>query len=265
MFQIERNSEGMSMVSTVPFDLKTIPDEYAFVLISKRGIPFCAALNEKIKVPKVYYENEGLTDRAERISKVIDHLLTDSLIKKTKKLVVLGHSEGSDVVAKLGTINKNITHIGYWSGGGNTQFYDFTMFIRKDVISGKITEEQGIEKMDSLLIKFKEIIDNPNSIEDFWEDNTFRRWNKFSEPPIENLLQIDIPLFVAIGTKDQAVPIESAYLIPIESIRHKKDNLNFKVYPELDHGFEKELENGEFEDHWDDVFKDFMNWVKGSE
>jgi dienelactone hydrolase len=261
MYQISRNENGLSMVSTVPFDLETIPNEYAFVLVSKRGIPFCTKLTDEFNASKIYYENEGLSNRAERISRVINHLL-DNTIKNPNKVVVLGHSEGSDVVAKLGTINNRITHIGFWSGGGNTQLFDFTLFIRKDVLSGKITEEVGLQKMDSLFMQFKKIIEKPNSITDSWEDNTFRRWSAFSEPPIENLLQIDIPLFVAIGAKDQAVPVESAYLIPIEFIRHKKSNLAFKVYPDLDHGFEKELENGEFEDHWNDVFKEFLNWVE---
>ena len=263
MFKIDRNDDGMTMVSTVPFDLETIPNEYAFVLVSKRDIPFCIKLSEEFSVPNNYYENEGLKNRADRISTVINSILAKTF-KNTKKMIVLGHSEGSDVVAKLGTINNKITHFGYWSGGGNTQLYDFTMFIRKDVISGKITEEQGIQKMDSLFTKFSEISKKPNSITDFWKDNTFRRWNKFSEPAIENLLQINAPIFVAIGAKDKAVPVESAYLIPIEFIRHNKDNLRFKVYPELDHGFEKELENGEFEDQWNDVFMDFLEWVNST-
>ncbi len=263
MFKIDRNDDGMTMVSTMPFDLETIPDEFAFVLVSKRGIPFCTKLSEEFSVPKNYYENEGLKNRADRINTVINTILKKDF-KNTIRMVVLGHSEGSDVVAKLGTINNKITHFGYWSGGGNTQLYDFTMFIRKDVISGKITEVQGIQKMDSLFTKFSEISQKPNSITDFWEDNTFRKWNKFSEPAIENLLQINAPIFVAIGAKDQAVPVESAYLIPIEFIRHNKDNLRFKVYPELDHGFEKELENGEFEDQWNDVFMDFLEWVNST-
>jgi len=264
MFKIDHDKNGMTMVSTVPFDLQTIPKEYAFVLVSKRGIPFCTKLSEEFTPPKTYYEHEGLENRAKRINIVINSILKNKF-KNTKRIVVLGHSEGSDVVAKLGTLNNKITHYGYWSGGGNSQFYDFIIFVRKDIISDKITEEQGLQKIDSLFNKFNEIIQKPNSINDFWEDNTYRRWNTFSEPAIENLLKITAPIFVAIGAKDQAVPVESTYLIPIEFIRHNKTNLKFKVYPELDHGFEKELENGEFEDKWNSVFLDFLEWVNSTE
>ncbi|MBD0852650.1 alpha/beta hydrolase family protein [Maribacter arenosus] len=262
LYQIKR--EGKSLwQSGVPFDLSTIPDGFAFILISKRGIPFCTKFGEPFDVPKIFYDNESLENRANRTSYVIDELVTSKMINPNK-VVIIGHSEGSDVVAKLGTINDKVTHIGYWSGGANTQWFDFTMFIRKDVLEGKITEVQATKRMDSLFFNFKEIASKSNSTMDFWEDNTYRRWNKFSEPAINNLLKIEVPLFVAIGTKDQAVPVESTYLIPIEFIRHKKDNLTFRVYPELDHGFEKELENGEFEDHWNDVFLEFMNWVEKS-
>ncbi|WP_103864907.1 dienelactone hydrolase family protein [Aquimarina sp. I32.4] len=104
---------------------------------------------------------------------------------------------------------------------------------------------------------------HPNATDKFWEgkNNSYNRWSHFSEPPIDNLLQINKPIFVAIGTKDQAVPIESTYLIPIEFIRHKKNNLTFKTYLNLDHGFGKELKNGKFEEHWNDIFKDFLEWV----
>ena len=259
LYQIKR--EGKSLwQSGVPFDLQTITNEFAFVLISKRGIPFCTKFGEPYNVPKIYYDNESLENRANRVSRVIDELFTINLVNPNK-IVVIGHSEGSDVVAKLGTINDKITHIGYWAGGANTQWFDFTLFIRKEVLKGKITEEQAASRMDSLFVKFKEIVTKPDSTDDFWEDNSYRRWYKFSEPPIENLLKINVPIFVAHGTEDQAVPIESVYLIPIEFIRHNKNNLTFKVYPDLDHGFEKELENGEFEDHWDDVFREFMDWV----
>jgi pimeloyl-ACP methyl ester carboxylesterase len=260
LFQIDRNEEGMAMVSSMPFDLESFPDNCALALVSKRNIPFCTKLSDKFRVPKNYYLNEGINDRAERINLVINDIGRKKL-NTLEKIVLLGHSEGSDVVAKVGTLTDQVSHFGYWSGGGNTQLYDFVLFIRKDVLSGKITKQEGIDRIDSLFAKFKDIRQKPNSISDFWEGHTFRRWNTFIEPPIENLLKINAPIFVAHGAKDASVPVESSYLIPIEFIRKNKTNLEFRVYPELDHGFEKELQNGIFEDHWNDVFTDFLEWV----
>ena len=104
---------------------------------------------------------------------------------------------------------------------------------------------------------------NPDDITKHWmgKTNSYKRWSGFSEPPIENLLQIDKPIFAVIGSKDKAVAVESAYLVPVEFIRHQKNNLTFKVYPGLDHGFKKQLADGTYEDYWDEVLMDFLNWV----
>ncbi|SFS96754.1 Dienelactone hydrolase family protein [Zhouia amylolytica] len=255
--------DGKTYVGTViPIDFKLLPEDYLLVVISKKGFPFLTDMDKEFPVPKEYYENQTLVYRAFQANQVINDL-TEKHKNHFEKIIALGHSEGSDVIAKLGTINKEITHFGYWSGGGNTQFIDFVTFIRKDVVKGNLTEEQAQLKIDSLFIDLKDIMANPNATDKFWQGdkNSYKRWSSFSEPPIENLLQIDKPIFAAIGTKDQAVALESAYLIPIEFIRHQKDNLTFKAYPNLDHVFGKEIEARKFEEHLNDVFIDFLNWV----
>lgn len=247
------------LYSSIPFDLDRIPPNLAFVLISKKGIPFIVK-TENFKVPVDYYQNESLDYRVWQGNNVINDIVKKSQIKP-KKIIVIGHSEGSDVVAKLGTINKKITDIGFWCGSGNTQYYDFALLARKEVQKGNLTEEQGKIKIDSLLTKLKEIQKNENSIVDYWQENTFRRWSKYSEPSIENLLKIKVPIFVATCGKDESVPIESAYLIPIEFIRYKKENLTFKVYPDYDHSFMISSVNKETEYHWMDVFEEFIKWT----
>ncbi|WP_166962298.1 dienelactone hydrolase family protein [Yeosuana marina] len=257
--------DGKTYVGTVvPIDFNLLPDDYLLVVISKKGFPFITEMDKEFTVPRAYYENQTLAYRSFQANQVINDI-TKNYKNQFQKIMALGHSEGSDVVAKLGTINKKITHFGYWSGGGNTQFMDFVTFIRKDVDKGNLTEEQAKLKIDSLFVDLKDIMANPNATDKFWQGstNSYKRWSGFSEPPVENLLQIEKPIFVAIGTKDQAVALESAYLIPIEFIRHKKDNLTFKVYPHLDHVFGKEIEDGKFEEHLNDVFVDFLNWVNG--
>lgn len=258
--------DGKTYVGTViPFDFKLLPDDYLLVVISKKGFPFLTEMNKELPVPKEYYENQTLAYRAFQADQVINNL-TEKHKNHFEKIIALGHSEGSDVVAKLGTINEKITHFGYWSGGGNTQFIDFVTFIRKDVDKGNLTEEQATLKIDSLFIDLKNIMANPNATDKFWQgdNNSYKRWSGFSEPPIENLLQIEKPIFAAIGTKDQAVALESAYLIPIEFIRHQKNNLTFKAYPNLDHIFGKEIGDRKFEEHLNDVFQDFLGWLNNN-
>ncbi|MBL4705561.1 MAG: dienelactone hydrolase family protein [Flavobacteriales bacterium] len=263
LYQVKKEDGKIMIGTTVPFNFKTIPDDYLFVVISRKGFPFSTKMDDDIPIPEAYFQNQTLDYRVFQADRVLNDL-TKKHKKQFKNIIALGHSEGSDVIAKLGTINNDVTHFGYWSGGGNTQFMDFVTFIRKDVDSGKISEEQAQLQIDSLFTDFKDIMANPNAIDKFWqgEDNSYKRWSHFSEPPIDNLLKISKPIFVAIGTKDQAVTLESAYLIPIEFIRQRKDNLTFKAYPYLNHGFRFKLENGNYKSHWNDVFNDFLNWVE---
>ncbi len=256
--EVEIKDKSKYIKSQIPFDLDKIPKNFAFVVISKKGIPF-SIKNTVFKTPKIFYEYESLEYRAKQADEVINYI-KKNLINKPTKVVAIGHSEGSDVVAKLGTINKSLTHIGFWAGGGNTQYYDFALFTRKEVQKGNLTELQGKIKIDSLLNQFKEIQKEENSITKFWEGHTFRRWSKFSEPSIENLLKIKIPIFVTACEKDESVPIESSYLIPIEFIRKNKTNLTFKVYPNYDHSFMIDSEE-KTEYHWMEVFDEFMNWT----
>ena len=211
-------------------------------------------------------ENESLNYRVWQGDEVINDL-TKYYIKNPNKVVIIGHSEGADVVAKLGHTNKKITHIGFWAGGANTQYYDFALFIQKDVQSGKITQKEAVDSLEGLFNDIKNIESDPDNTEKQWLENSYHRWSHFSEPAIDNLLKINKPLFVAVAGKDESVPIESSLLIPIEFIRHKKTNLTFKIYPDYDHSFAIPLQDEDNEDEdwiweWMKVFKDFMKWVE---
>lgn len=254
--------KSMYINSSVPFDLDRIPDSYAFVVISKTGIPF-SVTNSEFTTPKIFFEKESLDHRVYQADEVINYILKKQC-KNAKNVVVIGHSEGSDVAAKLATKNKKITHLGYWSGGGPTQYYDFALFIRNEVNRGNLSEEEAIKQLDSLIKQAREIANEPNNIDKKWYGHSYQRWASFTEPSINNLLKVKIPIFIAMGSKDTAVPIESAYYIPIEFARHKKDNLTFKVYPELDHSFNipPKKEGEEWQVLFMDIFLEMMNWVE---
>lgn len=261
LFKITKENGFKTIKSKVPFNLDKIPENFAFVVVSKKCLPFSTE-NKDFKVPTCFYENESLNYRVWQYNEVIIHILKHH-IKNPKKIIAIGHSEGSDVAAKLGTLNKKITHIGFWSGSGATQYYDFALFIRREVSEGKIDERTAKQRIDSLFMQIKEIEAESNSISKNWLGNTYQRWSHFSEPSIDNLLKIDIPIFAAFGAKDVSVPLESAMLIPVEFIRHKKENLTFKVYLDYDHSFNKvpKNENEDWESHWMDVFDEFMDWT----
>ncbi|WP_158976258.1 S9 family peptidase [Cellulophaga sp. L1A9] len=247
---------------TLPFNLSTLPKDYLLVAISKKNIPFELVGND-FEVPKSFYENDNLMYRVWQADEVINYL-ADGMVKKPHKIIVLGHSEGTEVAAKLGTSNANISNIGYFSGGGNAQYYDFILDVRKTVQRGEMTEEESILEIEKVFKEVKDIYQHPNSLTKKWLGHPYKKWSSSVAPAIHNLLKINIPIYVAHGAKDKAVPIESAYLIPIEFIRNKKNNLTFKVYPNLDHSYSilPQSEKEEYIEKWDDVLTDFLQWCE---
>lgn len=242
-------------VSLDPFNYKIIPKDYAYEVISKHTFQFSG--KEDFKVSKKFWKKNTLDFRVGRVDKVIKYI--QAKLFKPEKIVVVGTSQGTDVASKLATINKDITHLGFWAGGGLSQLMEFIMFARKDALSGKITEEEAAEKIDMLLSQFKEMFADP-SPEKMWEGNSYLSYVSFSEPPLQNLLKLKIPIFVAVGTKDENVAVENSYVIPVEFIRHGKKNLTFKQYPNYDHGFSEKV-NGQDADRFDEVCLEFFKWL----
>ena len=243
-------------VTLDPFNYKLIPNDYAYVIISKHGFSFSD--KEDFEMPKNFWKKNTLDFRVERVNQVIKHI--QKHLFKPKEIVVVGTSQGTDVTAKLATINKDITKIGFWAGGGHTVLMEFIMSVRKEAISRKITEIEATRRIDSLLVQFEKMFNDP-SPEKMWDENSYLSYVSFSEPPLEHLLKLDIPIYMAIGTKDENVAVENAYIIPLEFIRHRKKNLTFKHFPNYDHGF-VEIKGGKEIDRFDEVTKDFIKWMK---
>ncbi|MFY0608304.1 MAG: hypothetical protein JXR10_16420 [Cyclobacteriaceae bacterium] len=243
-------------VTLDPFNYDLIPTDYAYVVISKHGFPFSD--KKDFEVPTYYWKKNTLDFRVERVNRVIRYI--QEHLFSPQEIVVVGTSQGTDVAAKLATINKDITKIGFWAGGGLPQLMEFVMFARKEAISGKITEHEATQRIDSLLLQFEKMFDNP-SPDEMWDGNSFLSYVSFSEPPVDHLLKLDIPIYVAIGTKDQNVAVENALIIPIQFIRYRKKNLTFRQFSNYDHGFVEILDSGEEIDRFDEVTQDFIKWI----
>ena len=237
-------------------EFKEIPEGYLFVVIEKVG--FEHLINEdSIPTPKIYQEKNSLDNRVFRASSVINKLSSENTFKK---VIVYGHSEGAPVGAKLATMNKKITHLGFWAGNALPDFYDFTLESRKEYYKGNITVEDAQKQIDELINSFKNEIAT-DSLNTEGNGYTKKRWWSYAEPPINHLLQLEIPIFVQVATNDESAPIESTYLIPLEFARLGKTNLTYKVCVGCDHGFNSKDEDGKLKRNWKDIFSAFIKWT----
>lgn len=239
-------------------EFKELSEEYLYVVIEKIG--FEGVINEDdIPKPKIYQEKNSLKNRVFRANAVIDNLTSSN---EFTKVIVYGHSEGAPVGAKLATVNTKITHLGFWAGNALPDYYDFILENRIEYYKGTISDSIAQSRIDKNIAGFKKVV--TDSLNTDSKGYTNLRWWSYSEPPINNLLKIDIPIFVQVASKDRSAPIESSYLIPLEFARLKKPNLTYKVCVGCDHGFSLTNNNGKVERMWYQIFVDFIKWTEAN-
>ena len=256
-FEIRKIKEGYSYIQYFPSDYELLGDEYAFAFIAVPGVSAIKNIGQ-YNLTK-YNSLNSLDYRGFQADTVINYI--SEQLFELDKTIVYGHSEGAPVAARLGTVNTRISHLGFWAGNALPDFYDFILFERKANLQGLQSDSTTQKNIEDVISLFETIAAdslntvpaNTNEITEY----TNKRWWSYAEPPINDLVKIDIPLYVQVATEDESVAVESTYLIPLEFIRLKKDNLTFKACVGCDHSFVK----GD-KDLWSDIFLDFISWTE---
>lgn len=258
--------------STVVLDFTKLSESYHIVLISKPGVPFIDSVKMNKDVgfpiyehPQEYKKRLSLEWRVYSAKIVLEQILKDIPVDK-KKIAVLGISEGFQVGAKLASIYSDITHSLLFVGNGLNQFYDFIIQHRTNAQSGKISEQEAQENIDSLLSRVKDIYANPTATDKEWYGHTYLRWASFTRNnPTENILSMNTPIYIAVASKDQNTTALGTDYLYLESIQRKKNNISYNVYP-YDHSFREIItdEKGTIisvENHMDRIINKGLKWL----
>lgn len=269
LFQYTPNGTG----STIVLDFRSLSNDYHLVMISKPGVPFVDSVkNDPVSgfpiypAPTEYTQRLSLDWRVESANLVLTKVLKDLPVDEGK-IAVLGFSEGFQVGAKLATFNKNITHLLLFVGNGLTQFFDFIIHNRMDAQKGLISEEQAQHNIEDIQIAIKDIYANPFATDKEWYGHSYLRWSSFcNNNPSENLLQLNIPIYVVGASKDHNSAVLGTDYLYLESIRRGKTNLTYKVYP-YDHSFNEMIKNDSGQEigaknHMQEVMQEGLNWLK---
>lgn len=247
-------------------------DKFHVIFVSKPGVPlFDTVQKDPINFrtsytpSKEFNEKYSLEWRAETASLIIDKAIS-ILPVETKKIVVIGHSQGGQVAPKVAVINKKVTHCVLLNCNSLNHLYDFVLQERLASFKGEQTFEQTQKNIDSLFADYKRIFAEPNSRTKFFDEETYYRWASFSdETPLENMLKLKIPIYVVAGGKDILGSfIMNTDYVQIEFLRYKKTNLTYKVFPNANHFLQDEItENGKanFINLKPKIFADIIDWT----
>lgn len=266
----QRMKQGFG--STLMIQDKQLLAKFNLVLISKPGVPFVddvemdkATGMPNYDPPEEYTRRLSLDWRVDSAKAVVDELLGKHGMQP-EKLIVIGISEGFHVGAKLAAIEPRITHVGLFVGNGLNQFYDFTIAERMKAERGERSPTDAQTEIELLIQTAKEIYAEPESTEKFWMGHTYKRWASFgSSAPLEFLLKVKSPIFVACCSLDKNTSIVSADYIPLEFAKRGRSNLTYKVYP-YEHSFLERVvdKNGQangVNSHFEEVLNEFVTWL----
>jgi len=253
------------------FDKATIREHYHLVVISMPKTPFYSDINHLNKslcyIPDTskkhvfkqdYLKADYVENYLLRANIVLNYLSKQEWVDNNK-LVVAGHSQGAIVATLLASSNKKITHLGLFAYNPYGRIDQMIRQERKRAENGKQTWEQANENID-YWTNYWEKANNPTLRKEHPE---FIAWYSFSNPTIDELLTIDIPIFLSYGTND--ITSDLCDLLPLKFIKKGKNNLTIKRKIGLEHNFFEVSENGtpnHKKPHWVEVMNEFVEWTE---
>lgn len=157
----------------------------------------------------------------------------------TSTLLIAGHSEGGDMAAHVGAALPEATHVAILSAGGPTQLFDMAQLARREQTPGEGAAEREA-RVEAAYEAWERIMQDPESIEKSEWGHPNRRWSTFMKAsPVQSALSCNAKMFLAYGTLDTSVPVESCDVLRAQLTAAGKDVTTDRRLGE-DHGFSKE-------------------------
>jgi pimeloyl-ACP methyl ester carboxylesterase len=163
-------------------------------------------------------------------------------VDATRTLVV-GHSEGGLVAARVAAELPKVTHVASLAGGGPTQLFDFIANNSRPRPDDKPGDAE--RRMQGIYDEWDKIQKDPDSITRFWLGHPYRRWSSFLKHSVtEELLRTKARLYLAHGTQDAVIPVVAHDMLVTE-LRARGRVLTAERLEGADHGFQtKDMPKG---------------------
>jgi pimeloyl-ACP methyl ester carboxylesterase len=148
------------------------------------------------------------------------------------KVLVVGHSEGGIVAARVAAEVPAVTHVAPLGCGGPTQLFSLAALARSKAPPG-----QEDATAEAVYVDWQKILANPESINDFWKGHPYRRWSTFLKSSVvEELKRSKAKIFLAQGTADESESVLGFDVLRAELLAQGRDVTAHRVAGG-DHGF----------------------------
>ncbi|MFL5348418.1 MAG: alpha/beta hydrolase family protein [Hyalangium sp.] len=186
------------------------------------------------------YSGDGMSDcseeyerhvaKPERVRAVADAITALAAQPWVTQVLLVGHSEGADVAAGVTRLlgEKRVAAVGIMAGAGPSQLFDEVLFARRDAEPG------GVRAAFDEVLR----VTDP-AARGRWNGHSLTRWRSYAvdTTPLEELRASRVPVFIAHGSEDESVPIESADLLAVELMRDRSRPVFYLYLPGHDHSF----------------------------
>lgn len=194
------------------------------LIVEKPGVPFAFQPPQPGTAegcPEEFLKEHTLDRWAEANEAALRDAWKQSGVDASKALVI-GHSEGGIVAAKVAADEPTVTHLASLAGGGPSQLFDLQKMIGEEVDS-----------------QWKEILKDPDSITKFAYGHPFRRWSSFLKTStMEQALRSSAKIYIAQGTADKNSYPLSADIFHTNMVASGR-NVTYEKIEGADHGFSK--------------------------
>lgn len=176
---------------------------------------------------KADHFSQWLADQSEFIKA---QLAAIPLQETPERIVIAGASEGAEVVPALARSIPGVTHAVMIANGGMNPLDTYRLLLARQ---GGGSAMQALSALQTLA----EPPADPDAVMAALGGRTWRYWSDLAAlRHTDNLLALSMPVWVAIGEADSAIPVASAQYLQQQFEQHGKANLRLRIYPGADHG-----------------------------
>ncbi len=248
-----------------PFKTDTLAKQYHLVIVGKPAVPLARHVrnlrnnftyaDETGRFPEDYIANNHPDFYVSRNLFLLKKLQQMSWAARTQA-VVAGHSEGAHIAAAMAARSRRISHLIYASGNPLGRINDIIARGRR-----RESDTDSTRFGESAFDYWKTVLKNRDSRSTETGDSFYATYT-FSQPQINAISRLKIPVLIMYGTKDTNAALND--LLRVEVLRKGKDNFTFKPCINCEHNFFPVRNDGTI-DHsqfnWDKVAGYWGEWI----
>lgn len=228
---------------------------FAFVSLEKEGV------TKDTFDESIHNKYDCLENRLSDYLLLFKELEKPTVLQKPSHIILMGASEGGKLASKLACLKKDrVDAVMLLASGGGLSFEEeMTAQIENLMNDTNTLQKTGYKirkafKPKEIQKQFEKIKKNPDSLKTY-ATKTYKWWaSYFNYEPLNDLLDLDIPIYLLHGAKDRLVPVKSADLV-VDAFKKKgKTNLQYARYLDLDHSLKGR----------EDVYSDMLTFAEKS-